>query len=224
MKLYDWAPAPNPRRVRLFLEEKQIDMPIEDVSGENFQLSADYKQRYPEAMVPMLELDDGTQIGEAMVICRYLESIYPDNPLMGKNPVDAAAIDMWERRAWEQGMMPCSEVFRNVVPDFADRSLPGRHVPMPQVEALVERGRTNIDLFFAKFDAQLSEQEFVASDCYTVADITTLTVVDFAKMAEIEVPTNYTNLLRWYEQMNLRPSAHQSKLRQDGKPNLLGDT
>lgn len=224
MKLYDWAPAPNPRRVRLFLEEKQIVLPIEDVSGDAFQLSSNYKQRYPEAMVPMLELDDGTQIGEAMAICRYLENIYPDNPLMGKDPEDIAIIDMWERRAWEQGMLPCSEVFRNTVPEFSDRSLPGRHVPMPQVEALVERGRTNIDLFFSKFDKQLEGREFIASDCYTVADITTLTVVDFAAMAGIEIPTKYENLLRWNEHVNLRPSAYQSKLRQDGKPNLLGET
>ncbi|MGB1884323.1 MAG: glutathione S-transferase family protein [Gammaproteobacteria bacterium] len=222
MKLYDWAPAPNPRRVRIFLLEKGIDIPIEDVAGENFQLSADYKARYPEAMVPMLELDDGTQIGEAMAICRYLESRYPDKPMMGIDAEDAAMIDMWERRAWEQGMMPCSDVFRNTAPDFVDRSLAGRHVPLPQIEALVERGRTNVGLFFAKFDARLAGREFLASDRYTVADITAFTVMDFAAMAGIEVPADYVNLRRWYDAVAARPSTAASALRTDGKPNLLG--
>ncbi|MGR8947016.1 MAG: glutathione S-transferase family protein [Gammaproteobacteria bacterium] len=223
MKLFDWAPAPNPRRVRIFLLEKEIEIPIVDVAGENFQLSSAYKQRYPEAMVPMLELDDGTQIGEAMAICRYLESLYPSNPLMGKNPVDAANIDMWERRAWEQGMMPCSDVFRNTVPEFADRSLAGRHVPLPQISELVDRGKRNMTLFFDKLNQRLEGREFIASDCYTVADITALTVIDFAKMADLELAAEYTNLLRWYEQVSSRPSAKLSKLRTDGKPNLLGE-
>lgn len=223
MKLFDWSPAPNPRRVRIFLLEKNIDIPIEDVQGVDMQISTEYKQRYPEAMVPMLELDDGTQIGEAMTICRYLESLYPENPLMGTNAKDAACIDMWERRAWEQGMMPCSDVFRNSVPQFADRSLAGRHVPLPQISALVERGKINMELFFRKFDAALLGREFIASDRYTVADITTFTVVEFAKMSAVEIPKNLTNLNRWYEAVSARPSSLASSKRTDGKPNLLGD-
>ena len=222
MKLYDWAPAPNPRRARIFILEKGLDIPVEDVAGENFQLSADYKRHYPEAMVPMLELDDGTQIGEAMAICRYLEAKFPDNPLMGTSPEDAALIDMWERRAWEQGMMPCSDVFRNTVPEFADRSLAGRHVPLPQISALVERGQKNVGLFFRKFDTQLDGREFVASDRYTVADITTFTVIDFAAMAGLEIPDDCANLKRWYDAVAERPSTAASALRTDGKPNLLG--
>jgi glutathione S-transferase len=194
MKLYDWSPAPNPRRVRIFLLEKGIEIPIDDVGGENIQLSAAYKQRYPEAMVPMLELDDGAQIGEAMAICRYLETLHPKPRLMGTDPIDGALIDMWERRAWEQGMMPCSDVFRNTVPEFADRSLAGRHVSLPQIPALVDRGRVNMDLFFNKFDARLKGREFLASDRYTVADITTLAVIDFAKMTGIEIPERCADL------------------------------
>ena len=223
MKLFDWAPAPNPRRVRIFLLEKGIELRIEDVAGENFQLNDTYKQRYPEAMVPMLELDDGSQIGEAMTICRYLEALYPDKPLLGTNPLEAANIDMWERRAWEQGMMPCSEVFRNSVPQFAGRSLAGRHVPLPQISELIERGTQNIHLFFDKFDQQLKNRQFVATDSFTVADITTLTVIDFAKMANLDIPAHNKDLLRWYQAMCARPSVKQSVFRTDGKPNLLGE-
>jgi glutathione S-transferase len=222
MKLYDWSPAPNPRRVRLFLLEKEIDIPIEDVGGDDLQLSSTYKRRYPEAMVPMLELDDGTQIGEAMAICRYLETLHPEMPLMGTDPLDTAIIDMWERRAWEQGMMPCSDVFRNTVPEFTDRSLAGRHVPLPQIEALVDRGRVNMDLFFDKFDAKLKGREFLASDRYTVADITTLTVVDFAEMTGIGIPARCADLRRWYDAVSARPSAGPSAKRTDGKPNIIG--
>lgn len=223
MKLYDWAPAPNPRRVRIFLLEKGIDIPIEDVAGENFKLSEGYKLHYPEAMVPMLELDDGTQIGEAMTICRYLESLFPDNPLMGTNPLEQANIDMWERRAWEQGMMPCSEVFRNSVPQFAERSLAGRHVPLPQISQLIERGTRNLGLFFDKFDHQLQGRQYIASDRFSVADITALTVIDFAKMAELDIPEHNKQLQRWYQEVSTRPSVKLSVFRTDGKPNLLGE-
>jgi glutathione S-transferase len=216
MKLYDWSPAPNPRRVRIFLLEKNIEIPIEDVGGENISLADDYRRKYPEAMVPMLELDDGSQIGEAMAICRYLEVLHPDTPLMGTNPVDGAVIDMWERRAWEQGMMPCSDVFRNSVPEFADRSLAGRHVPLPQIPALIERGRVNMDQFFDKFDSQLKGREFLASDRYTVADITTQCVIDFANFAGIEIPERCAELRRWYDIVSARPSAAKSMEKSGG--------
>lgn len=222
MKLYDWSPAPNPRRARIFLLEKGIDLSVEDVGGDNLQLADHYIKAYPEAMVPMLELDDGTQIGEAMAICRYLEALHPEPRLMGADPVDAAVIDMWERRAWEQGMMPCSDVFRNSVPEFADRGLAGRHVAVAQIPELVERGRINMDQFFSKFDAQLRGREFLASDRYTVADITTLCVVDFAGFAGIEIPDRCADLRRWYDAVAARPSSAASMKRTDGKPNLVG--
>jgi glutathione S-transferase len=216
MKLYDWSPAPNPRRVRIFLLEKNIDIPIEDVGGDNIRLADHYIKAYPEAMVPMLELDDGTQIGEAMAICRYLESLHPEPRLMGTDPLDSAVIDMWERRAWEQGMMPSSDVFRNSLPEFADRSLAGRHVPLPQIPALIDRGRVNMEQFFNKFDAQLKGREFLASNRYTVADITTLCVIDFAKVSGIGIPERCADLRRWYDAVAARPSSAASMRRIDG--------
>jgi glutathione S-transferase len=216
MKLYDWSPAPNPRRVRIFLLEKGIEMPIADVGGEGIRLSDDYIRAYPEALVPMLELDDGSQLGEAMAICRYLESAHPEPPLMGTDPLEAAMVEMWEHRACEQGMLPTADVFRNSMPEFADRGLPGRHVPLPQIPALVERGRTNLDLFFDKFDARLEDRDYLVGPRYTVADISTFCVIDFTAFAGIPIPERCANLKRWHEAIQARPSTAAS-LRRGGE-------
>ena len=124
MKIYDWHIAPNPRRLHIYLAEKGIEVPLEEVSGDGFRLKPDYVARYPHAMVPMLEFDDGTHIGEAMAIARYFEETHPEPPLMGTDAKDKAIVEMWEKRANEEGMLAASELFRNTHPDFADRGLP----------------------------------------------------------------------------------------------------
>jgi len=207
VKLYVWQKAPNPRRVLIFVAEKGLDIPIEDAGGGKGALKPEYVARYPQATVPMLELDDGTQIGEAMAICRYLEELHPDPPLMGVDARDRAIVDMWERRAYEEGLLAAAEVFRNRHPLFANRSVPGASGPVPQVPALVERGKVRTELFFRKFDAQLAANRFVAGDRFTVADATTLAVVDFAALGDMKVPADCANLSRWYREVSARPSA-----------------
>ena len=207
MKLYVWQKAPNPRRTLIFIAEKGLDLPIEDVGGGKGRLKPEYVARYPQATVPMLELDDGTQIGEAMVICRYLEELHPDPPLMGVDARDRAIVEMWERRAYEEGLLAVAEIFRNRHPLFADRSVPGASVAVPQVPALVERGKIRTDLFFRKFDTQLRDNRFVAGERFTVADATTLSVVDFAALGDMKVPEECASLGRWYSEVSARPSA-----------------
>ena len=146
----------------------------------------------------MLELDDGTQIGEALAICRYFEALHPNPPLMGMDAKDAAVIEMWERRAYEDGLIGGAELFRNNHPRFVDRGLPGYADAVPQVQALVMRGRQRLRRFFQMFDQQLS---------ISVADITALCSIDFAKMLDVAIPGDYTDLIRWYEMMCARPSA-----------------
>jgi glutathione S-transferase len=206
MKLYHWKPAPNPRRVRIFLAEKGISIPMEDV-GQAFSLKPDYVQGYAPAMVPMLELDDGTQIGEAMAICRYFETLFPEPPLMGETALEAAVIDMWERRAYELGLTGVAEVFRNTHPEFKDRSLPVYGERLSQIPALVERGQWRLRRFFELFDAQLAGNEFVAGPRYTVADITAFCTVGFVHMAKLEIPAEYRNFQRWLRDVSARPSA-----------------
>ena len=206
MKLYYWKPAPNPRRVLIFLAEKGITVPMENV-GQGYVLRPDYVQRYAPAMVPMLELDDGTQIGEAMAICRYFEALYPQPPLMGTTALEAAVIDMWERRAYDLGLIGVQEIFRNTHPEFKDRSLPVYSEHLPQIPALVERGRWRLRQFYELFDAQLGANNFVAGPRYTVADITTLCAIGFAHMTKLEIPTECSNFQRWYREVSSRPSA-----------------
>ena len=115
MKIYDWAAAPNPKRLRMFLVEKGLHIDTVQVDCDGFALSPEYKAKYPQAMVPMLELDDGTQIGESMAICRFLEELQPEPRLMGVDAKDRAIVEMWERRAFDEGMMAAGEVFRDEV-------------------------------------------------------------------------------------------------------------
>ena len=122
MKLYVWGKAPNPRRVLIYLEEKGIDVPLEDVGGGKGRLKPEYLARYPQATVPMLELDDGTQIGEAMAICRYFEELHPEPPLMGVDARDKAIVEMWERRAYEEGLLAYGY---SILLDHVEKQRPG---------------------------------------------------------------------------------------------------
>ena len=207
MQLYVWGKAPNPRRVRMYLAEKGLAVPMED-AGDGPQLSASYKAKYSFAMVPMLELDDGTQIGEAMAICRYFETLHPTPALMGTDAKDKAVIEMWERRAYDEGLIGAAEVFRNTHPAFKDRSIPGHSDPVPQIEALQTRGRQRLGRFFGMLDRQLDDNEFAAGSHFSVADITALCAIDFAKSrAETTIPEDHIHLRRWYGAVSSRPSA-----------------
>ncbi len=207
MKIYDWHIAPNPRRLHIYLAEKGITIPLVEVGGEDQKLKPSYVAKYPHAMVPMLELDDGTCIGEAMAICRYLEELHPDPPLMGVDAKDKAIVEMWEKRANEEGMLAASELFRNTSPTFADRGLPGSAEPIPQLPALVVRSKARMARFYQKFDEQLALNEFVAGHRYTIADITTLCAIDFGKWTDLDIPQECKNLRRWYKAVSARPSA-----------------
>ncbi len=206
MKWYDWQAAPNPRRVRMFVAEKGIDIDVEDV-GDGMVLKPSYIEKYPEAMVPMLELDDGTRIGESTAIFRYLEELYPDPPMMGTDAKDKAVVEMWERRACDEGMIAASEVFRNTHPEFADRSVPGSPEAVPQIAALIDRGKGRLRRFYTRLDAQLANNRFITGERFTVADITALCSIDFAKFSGVNIPAESGNVARWYEEVSARPSA-----------------
>lgn len=212
MKLYNWQFAPNCRRVRMFVLEKNLDLPaIEEVIGDGFRLVPPYVEKWPHAMVPMLETDDGAQIGEAMAICRYLEDRHPEPNLMGRDGLEKATVEMWERRAYDEGMIGTAEVFRNTHPDFVDRGLPGTLEKVPQIAALAERGRGRVGRFYRKFDRQLADHPWVAGPRFSVADITTLCVVDFATMNGLGIPEDCGAMRRWYDRVHARPSAEASR-------------
>ena len=198
MKLYDWDFAPNCRRVRMFLLEKGIEIPREECITRDIALKAGYVGHYKHAMVPMLELDDGTQLGEALSIWLYLETLHPNPPLMGTTALEKAVISAWERRAYDEGMVGHAEIFRNSHPQFVDRGLPGHVDPVPQIPALIERGKLRVARFQEKFNEQLSKDKFIAGDKFSVADITTITVCDFGLALGMQIPDHCPHVKRWY--------------------------
>jgi glutathione S-transferase len=208
MKLYDWCIAPNPRRVRIYLAEKGLDVPIEEAGYPDKPiLKPEFLDAHPHRRVPLLVLDDGAEIGEAMAICRYFETLHPEPALMGGTAKQRAMVEMWERLAEWEGMYAVSDVFRNSKRSFADRALAGSPQPIPQIPELIERGTQRVALFYDKLDRQLADNEFIAGDFFSVADITALCVIDFAIFLGLEIPEGCAHVARWHAAVSARPSA-----------------
>ena len=208
MKLYDWSIAPNPRRVRIYLAEKGIEVPVEEAGYPDKPiLQPEFLAAHPHRRVPLLILDDGAEIGEAMAICRYFETLHPDPPLMGGDAKDRAIVEMWERLADWEGLQAFSEAFRNAKRSFADRGLPGMDAPIAQIPALIERGTQRVRKFYEKFDARLEDNAFLAGDRFTVADITAFCAVDFGILVGHAIPDDCPHIALWYEKVAARPSA-----------------
>jgi glutathione S-transferase len=207
MKLYQSNASPNSRRVRIFLAEKGISMPIVPVDlGAKEQFSDAYAVINPRRVVPTLVLDDGTAIGEVPAILRYLEEIYPEPPLLGATPKTKALVTMWERRVEQEGFASVMEAVRNAVPGLKNRAIAGPH-DYDQIPALVERSKQRVSNFYADFNARLADVRFVAGDEFSVADITAVVTVDFAtKASSLPMADEHTALKRWYDAVSARPS------------------
>jgi glutathione S-transferase len=201
MKLYDGGRAPNPRRVRVFLAEKGVTIPLVPVDmGAMGHKSDDIAARNPLKQLPVLELDDGTIITESVSICRYIEMLHPEPPLFGRGALEVATIDMWQRRVEFHLLGTVAAAFRHTHPAMADWEV-------PQIAAWGEANRPKALAFMAYLDSELANRPFVAGDAISVADITAMIALDFAKPAKITVPAELTHLARWYEAMKARPSA-----------------
>ena len=199
--------APNPRRVRIFLAEKGIAVPTVQVdlrAGEQF--STAFRAVNPDCTVPVLELDDGARIADVMAICVYFETSEPEPPLMGTGARERALVTLWQRRVEREGFLAVADALRNSSPGFKGRALPGTD-DYEQIPALVERGRARVGKFFQMLDDQLAQSEFVAGARYSVADITALVSIDFARWIKLAVPDACSHLRRWYEAVSSRPSA-----------------
>ena len=207
MILYDVKTAPSPRRVRIFLAEKNINVEVIQVNTvEGEHLKEEFLKLNPWATVPVLKLDDGTCISEAIACCRYLEENYPNPPLMGADPREKAIISMWEHRMEWDGFLPVAEFLRNAVERFKNRGLTGT-LNFNQIPALAERGKKRIAHFHDFLDKRLAESKFVATDKYSIADITAQVSIDFAQRAGFFIPEDKENILRWHSNVNSRESA-----------------
>jgi glutathione S-transferase len=207
MKFYDCSTAPSPRRVRIFAAEKGISLPTVQVDLRNGEQFSDaFRAVNPDCTVPALVLDDGTVIADAVAICGYLEEIHPDPPLIGSTPQERAAVTALNRQIERDGFFAAMDAFRNTATGLKGRALPGPH-DYEQIPELAERGRVRVENFFRAMDARLGGSEFVAGNRYTIADISTLVLTDFAGWAKLKPPDACANLRRWHAAVSARPSA-----------------
>jgi glutathione S-transferase len=201
MKIIQTRQAPNPRRVRVFLAEKGIEVPYEEVDLMKGDLKApDFTKLNAFQRVPVLVLDDGTAIAETIAICRYFEAAKPLPALFGTGPLQSAMIEMWQRRMELNLLFPVSQAFRHLHPAMA-------HLEVPQVAAWGEANKPRALETLSILDSELSGKRFIAGDDYSVADITALIAIDFMKPARIPRPEGLNNLDRWHAEVSSRPSA-----------------
>ena len=201
MKLYDAKGAPNPRRTRIFLAEKGIEIPTEQFDMMKIEHNTpDYTAINPLQRMPALVLDDGTVICESLAICRYFEALQPEPPLFGQGPKDIGLTEMWSRRVENNLFAAVAQVFRHLHPAM-------KELEVPQVPAWAEANRPRVFEFLKILDRQLAEHEFIAGTRYSIADITGRVAVDCMKPARIKVPDECVNVLRWHQAVSARPSA-----------------
>ena len=208
MKFYDFALAPSPTKVRIFIAEKGIDVPTVVVNIRNGeQQTSEYREKVTAATVPALELDDGTILSESHAICRYLELLNPQPNLLGESAKEQALVVMWHDSSTFEGYIGIQEVLRNEQEMFAGRALPGP-INYDQIPALVDRGRIRIEHFFDKLDKRLGENEFIALDRYSYADIAAYVYLGFSTRATGNDPSlGRENLSRWRDCIAARPSV-----------------
>jgi glutathione S-transferase len=200
MKILDEKRAPNPRRVRVFLAEKGIEVPFEHLDiGTGAHKSPEFSRLNPVQRVPVLILDDGTVISETMAICRYFEAIHPEPSLFGHTPLEIAAIEMWNRRAEINFLFPVAQIFRHLHPSMAEYE-------KPQIPAWAEANRPRVDEIIRIFNEALKKTRFLAGDTFSVADITTMITADFMRPARLSIPDDAACFKRWYQEVTARPS------------------
>lgn len=208
MKLYDAAWAPNPRRVRMYLAEKGIEIErrmVDLAAAENLQ--EPFLSLNPRGTVPVLELDDGDCIADSVAICRYLEALHPDPPLFGRDPRDIARIEYWTRKIEAEGFAGVAYAFRNRSKSMTNRALSGHWPPVPQLPELVMRGQNMWGWFVELLDDHLEGRDWIATDSYSFADLTALMTIDFAKATRLSDGVFPPALGAWYARVSARPSA-----------------
>ena len=207
MKLYDFELAPNAQRVRVFLAEKGLEVPTEQLNvRDDDQFVEPFTSMNPFHCVPFLELDDGKVIAESMSICRYLEELHPEPPLFGRTAEERAVIDMWLRRFELDAFIPMLHAVRNHVPMFAGRVVPGTRTDLPQLPAMMTRGKEMMEVFLARVEPHMAQNEFIAGSEFTIADITGYFTVRMTNALEMDLTTSYPAVTAWFAKVAQRPA------------------
>lgn len=204
--LYDCSTAPSPRRARILLAEKGVAHETVQVDLKNAeQLSDAYRKINPLCTVPALRIEDGAVLTDNAAITAYLEARYPEPPLLGTTPNEKAEIASWNWRVEFEGLMAVAEALRNSAPAMANRALPG---PMnyQQIPELAQRGLSRLQQFFVTLNDRLAGRDFIASETFSVADITAVVALDFARVVKVKPGEQHPHLQRWRVAMARRPS------------------
>jgi len=201
MKLYNEnMPAPNPRRVRIYLAEKGIDVPLVHIDMmKREHKSEEFMAKNSLGQVPTLELDDGTIITESISICRYFEALHPEPPLFGRNAVEIAQVDMWLRRVEFVVMGPISNFWRHAHPRTAKL--------LKQFNDFGESNREAAARALKWLDKELSGHDYVYRDYFSMADISMLCMIDFGIFIGLDIPDDCANVKAWHARISARPSA-----------------
>ena len=208
LTLYDCSTAPSPRRTRIFLAEKGIKyecLQIDLAKGE--QMKDEFAAINPRRTVPVLITEDGKSLSENLAIAYYVDQLHPEPPLMGTDRFSRANVLEWNARVEFEGLHAIAEILRNTSPHMKNRAMTGRQ-NIPQIQELAERGRMRIETFWEDLDNRLQETPFVAGDNFTLADITALVCVDFARWVKASPAENLKALHSWHNKVSKRPSAH----------------
>ena len=203
MQLYEATGTPNGRRVHIFMAEKGVELSRVQVDlrgGEN--IGEAFRKKNPFGRIPVLELDDGTCIAESVAICRYLEATHPAPVLFGGDALSQAKVEMWNRRAEIGFLMNVAMAFRNITGFFKDRE----KVSKEWGEISQETAASTLRLF----DDHLADNEYLAGDEFSIADITLCCAYDFGTAVKVELPTDVPNISRWHQQLSARPSFSAS--------------
>ena len=204
--LYDCATAPSPRRARILLAEKGVaheTVQVDLKTGE--QMGEAYRRINPHCTVPALRTDDGLLLTDNAAIVAWVDARFPQPPLLGVTPAEKADVASWNWRVEFEGLMAIAEALRNGSPAMANRALPGP-VDYAQIPALAERGRARVQRFFEVLNEHLAAREFVATDRFSVADISAVVAVDFARVVKVKPGDEHPHLQRWRAALAQRPS------------------
>ena len=199
MKLYN-APAPNPRKVRIFLAEKGVDVPRVDLdlqAGES--RTPEFLAKNSLGGTPVLELDDGTILTESTAICRYIEELHPDPPLFGRNALERAQVEMWNRRIELELLNVFGNIAQHTFEFFKTRRI--------QVPAFAEAEQKTAAQKLEWLDGEFADgRPFATGDRFTMADVTGMCAVMLSGFVGVEVPDSLKNVRGWFERLQGRPS------------------
>jgi glutathione S-transferase len=204
--LYDCATAPSPRRARILLAEKGVQhetVMVDLRTGE--QMSEAFRAVNPQCTVPALRTEEGSVLTDNAGIAAYLEAKFPEPPMLGRTPLEKAQVASWNWRVEFEGLIAIAEALRNSSPAMVNRALPGPN-DYPQIPELAQRGLARVQQFFVMLDARLATSEFVAGDNFSIADITAVVGVDFARVVKVKPTEQHPHLQRWRAAMAQRPA------------------